>query len=206
MQQFNTWTISNATSSATTTGYALNWVPTSPSITISQAPTYQTQWIAKDDRIPDKLLPEKRSIELPDGARLEVDDQGNYRIEDKDAKVTYRANRMREFSPHLNASDMLAQFVKYVGLLGVRQKEVLGLPIELFISWLIIEAAERDKDPVPDDVKRIEHHPQIIEAQRPKCLACGRFIPRLYYRNRFPFCRPEHGVRYVGQIQHAAQA
>ena len=65
-----------------------------------------------------------QTIKLPDGSHLILDDLGNYRVEDKDAKVQYRANRMRDFSPHLNASDLLAQFVRYVGSLGVRQAEV----------------------------------------------------------------------------------
>jgi hypothetical protein len=180
------WT--NATSSATITSPTMTWrYDDPPSAVIIQ------------DRIPDKLPAGKRTLELPDGAKLHVDDAGNYRIEDKDAKVTYRANRNRDFSPHLNASDMLAAFVRHVGALGLKQKEVLGLPIELFISWLVIEAAERDQDPIPEDVKRIEHHSAIATVLRPKCLQCGRFIPRLNHEVRFPFCRPEHGAQYIGR-------
>lgn len=151
--------------------------------------------------IPAALPPGKRSLGLPDGSKLEIDDLGNYTIHDKDAKVTYKANRIREFSPHLNASDLLAQFVRYVGGLGVRQKEVLSLPIELFINWLVIEAAERDQDQIPAEVVPVERHPVLATARRPRCLGCGKFIPRLYYRNRFPFCGPEHGARHAQRLQ-----
>lgn len=144
----------------------------------------------------------QRTVNLPDGSKLLIDDAGNYRIEDNDAKVTYRANRVREFSPHLNASDMLAQFVKYVGSLGVQQAEVLGLPIELFINWLIIEAAERDHDAVPPDVVPVFEHREVQLILRPKCLSCGRFIPRLHRQHRFPFCGVEHAARYVSLQSH----
>lgn len=145
-------------------------------------------------RIPDTLPAGNRTIKMPDGAKLHIDDLGNYRIEDDDAKVVYRANRMREFSPHLNASDMLAKFVEYAGSVGVKRSDVMGLSIELFLAWLIIEAAERDGDPIPDDVA-----PPDVELRRivhPKCLACGKFIPRLHARHRFPFCDPDHARRH----------
>lgn len=147
--------------------------------------------------IPKKLPAGQRTIELPDGAHLHIDDLGNYRIEDAAAQVTYKANRIREFSPHLNASDMVAKFVEYTRQLGVRQDEVLGLPLELFINWLIIEAAERDQDPVPADVIPVPQHRELLMVVKPKCLACGRFIPRLHHAHRFPFCGPEHGVKYL---------
>lgn len=146
-----------------------------------------------------KITAGAKTVELPDGAKLIVDDVGNYRIEDKDAKVTYKANRTREFSPHLNASDMMAQFVKYVGSLGVRRSEVMGLPIYLFIAWLVIEAAERDGDEIPSDVIPVPNDPIVKLALKPKCLACGRFIRRLHYQHRFPFCSPEHGAVYLAR-------
>lgn len=145
-----------------------------------------------------KALPAKaRTLGLPDGANLIVDDLGNYRIEDKDAKVTYKANRVREFSPHLNASDMVAKFLEYVGTLGVRKGDLMGLPLHLFIQWLVIEAAERDSDPLPPDVVRIEQHPTLLAMTKPKCLCCGRFVKRLHMEHKFPFCSPEHGALYV---------
>lgn len=153
------------------------------------------------ERIPDKLPAGKRTMELPDGAKLIVDDAGNYRIEDQNAKVTYKANRLREFSPYMNASDLLAQFVSYVGTLGVKRAEVLGLPLHLFVSWLIIEAALKDGDEIPSDVVPVGQDPLVRLAIKPKCLRCGRYIRRLHYRNRFPFCSPEHGADYTRRIE-----
>lgn len=147
--------------------------------------------------IPADLPAGNRTLGLPDGSKLIMDDMGNYRIEDAQAKVKYQANRVREFSPHLNASDLLADFVRYVGTLGVKQSEVLGLPIELFINWLIIEAAERDRDPVPADVVPVAKHTKLLEVRKPKCLQCGRFIPLLHNRNRFPFCNPGHAAKHL---------
>jgi hypothetical protein len=146
-----------------------------------------------------KITAGVKTIELPDGAKLIVDDLGNYRIEDRDAKVTYKANRVREFSPHLNASDMLAEFVKYVGGLGVRQSELLNLPIELFINWLVIEAAERDQDPIPADVVHPTRHQAIRFAIKPQCRTCGRFISHKYRDLKFPFCNVEHAQRYIAR-------
>lgn len=138
-----------------------------------------------------------QEIELPDGAKLIFDDKGNYRIEDKDAKVTYQANKIREFSPHLNASDLLVQFVKYVGSLGVKQSELLSLPIELFINWLVIEAAGRDKDPIPEDIVRVEQHRVIKMVCKPKCLKCGKYIPLVHWKNKFVFCNVDHGIDFM---------
>lgn len=134
---------------------------------------------------------------MPDGSVLSLDDHGNYTIADKMATVTYRANRFRDFSPHINASDMLAQFVEYVATLGIDRSDVLGLPIELFINWLVISAAERDQDPVPAEIVPVQKHQAIANTLRPTCLLCKRYIPREYHRNRFDFCNAEHGIEYV---------
>ena len=136
------------------------------------------------------------TLKLPDGAKLIVDNDGNYRIEDKDAKVTYQANRLREFSPYLNASDLLAKFVEYVGTLGVRRGEAVMLPLNLFVAWLVIEAAGRDGDPIPQDIAPIEN--TLAKVVRPKCLMCGKFVRRV---SRFPFCSPAHGAIYLEKHQ-----
>lgn len=143
------------------------------------------------------VLEKNKEYRLPDDGKLIIDDAGNYAIEDKDAKVTYRANRIREFSPHLNASELLGQFVEYVRSLGVNQKDTLGLPIELFINWLIIEAAERDGDQIPETVVPPQQHETLKLVLKPKCLSCGRFIPKLHQQHRFPFCDPDHALRHA---------
>jgi hypothetical protein len=100
----------------------------------------------------------------------------------------------------------VARFVDYVRTLRVRQDEVLGLPLELFINWLVVEAAERDQDPVPDGVVRVPEHRAVRDLVRPKCLSCGRYIPRAYHRQRFDFCNPEHGAAYARRLLGSAAA
>lgn len=194
------------------TGISIKWAVTGDSGTTSAMTVpiraYKSNYTYDDvaeawyegmanDRAMRQILDKGKAYRLPDGSMLNIDDAGNYQIEDKDAKVTYKANRVREFSPHLNASDMLAQFVKYVGSLGVKQSEVLGLPLELFINWLIIEAAERDQDPVPGDVVPVQQHPALKAVRKPTCRACGKFIPLERHKLRFPFCDPMHAERYI---------
>lgn len=168
--------------------------------TSTAATTWDRHILEYVTRIPDKLPAGRRTIGLPDGSQLEIDDLGNYQIQDQDAKVIYRANRIREFSPHLNASDMLAEFVKYAGGLGVRRADVLHLPLHLFVAWLVIEAAERDGDELPADIIHPADDRALKLCRKPQCLACGRYIPRLHYQNRFQFCGPEHAVRYSRRI------
>lgn len=50
----------------------------------------------------------------------------------------------REFNRFINASDLLEEFIHYLGTLSVKKSEVMELPVELFIKWLIIRACEAD--------------------------------------------------------------
>jgi hypothetical protein len=187
------------------TATATTWAHSTSTNTILTNGNNYTTYCWSDDTCADEpyIIDSRRPLavgkdyRLPDGSLLSIDGSGNYKIEDKDAKVTYKANRVREFSPHINASDMLADFVKYVGSLGVKQSEVLGLPLELFVNWLIIEAAERDQDPVPQDVVRVDHHPALLSVRKPKCRSCGRFIKRMNHQHRFPFCGISHAESYI---------
>ena len=132
---------------------------------------------------------------MPDRSILVINAYGNYMIEDEHAKVTYKANNKREFSPHLNASDMVADFLKYVGSIGVKKEDMMNLPINLFISWLIIEAAERDGDKI--EIPRVNEDQLLLQTVKPRCLDCGRYIKRLHYRNQFPYCDPQHAARHL---------
>lgn len=100
-------------------------------------------------------LDEAGAYVLPDGSCLELDHQGNYVVNDTDGKTTYKASRLRDFNPFLNASDLLEEYIGELKPLGVRQDEVLQLAIEHFINWLIHKAAEKDGDPVPVDVPKL---------------------------------------------------
>ena len=122
-------------------------------------------------------------IRLPDGGMLEVDADGSYRINDKDAKVIYRANRMRDFNSFINASDKLESFIKFCGEIGVRQGEMLDIPVRHFIAWLIVEAALADGE-------KPQALPDLREHVLPRCNGCGRFIPRKLVARKITFCRP----------------
>lgn len=116
-------------------------------------------------------------VELPDGAKLIYED-GNYRIEDKDAKITYRASRNRAFNRYVNASDLLEEFLTFLGALGVKQQDVLEIPIDVFINFIIMRAAQQDGEPVPEEVK-VEDHPKLLMWRwTDRCAGCGRFIAK----------------------------
>jgi len=85
---------------------------------------------------------------LPDGAVLKIAADGSYRIEDATAKITYRANRVREFNRFINASDLLEKFIDDAALLpGIVQSNILQIPLNAFIHWLVLKAAQQDGDP-----------------------------------------------------------
>lgn len=107
------------------------------------------------------VVPKGEDLLLPDGSVLKVDDMGNYSLDDKDAKVVYQANRMREFNPYVNASDLLAGFIRYLGSLGITKFDAGNIPVALFVNWLVIEAATKDGDPIPDGVTSPAQHPAL---------------------------------------------
>ena len=198
---------SASTSDCYTTPASIDWVPFSNKCHTKYSVNHTncTFRLSKDDLYGDCDIPVKafdftiyknRTYGLPDGAKLIVDDKGNYTLEDKDAKVTYKACNIRDFNPYLNASDLLAKFVEYVGKLHLTKTEVLKLPIELFIAWLILEAAAKDGDPQPQEIPAIPQTKVIKTILKPRCLDCGRFIPRNRIAQRFEFCGPEHSSRY----------
>jgi hypothetical protein len=125
-------------------------------------------------------------IALPDGSTLDVKADGSYEVLDKDAKVTYRACRVRDFNPFMNASDKLEEFIRFCGETGVRQSEVLRLPIELFVVWLVISAARLDGEPEPD----LPLIPDLRRRALPRC-TCGRFLSRLKRERKIDYCAPK---------------
>lgn len=141
------------------------------------------------------LIKKGDSVKLPDGTVIEVDDNGNFVINDKDAKVTYKANRNREFNRFINASDLLEAFICDLGDAGVRQGDVLSIPVEVFINWLIYKSAEQDGDEIPDDLPRLED----LRKKKPRCLCCGRFIKKDLADLKF--CNGEHYDKYTKKMQ-----
>lgn len=124
------------------------------------------------------------TIHLPDGGILEVDADGSYRINDADAKVIYRANRVRDFNSFVNASDKLEDFIRFCGKHGVTQSEMIDIPIKHFIAWLIIEAAKADGEQEP-----ATSTPALPPPRSTRC-RCGRFMPRRLVERKIGFCRP----------------
>lgn len=77
----------------------------------------------------------------------------------------------RNFNKFINASDLLEEFIKWVGAEGVRQGEVMTLPVEFFIKWLVIRACEED-----DEEPNVELPALPAPKITPKCLGCGKFM------------------------------
>jgi hypothetical protein len=143
-------------------------------------------------------IPQGRALRicLADGSCIHVDNKGNFRVEDSGAKVIYKASRVREFNPFINASDLLAEFIRYVGTLDVKRSEVQGLPLGLFVNWLVIRAAETDDDPIPSDIVPVPQHRLLRARINPRCIACQRYIPRTFAAQGFAYCNPQHAERH----------
>lgn len=182
-------TASAAWYNASTTGSA----GTSSNITISDMIKGPTEYIDGDIEVKPWS-----TLKLPDGSVLEVDGDGNFTVSDKDAVVTYRGSNVREFNPFINSSDLLEAFIKDLGELGVKQDEVLKVPIEMFINWLIFKAADQDGDNAPDDVPLLES--SVKPHKHPKCLCCGKFIKKALVEHKIHFCNPQHHERYLTKV------
>lgn len=180
------WTSTAPISSLTTTSSATNLYVVSSSSAITLA-TPSVQIVHAPIPWRDLVVPDRQSahITLPDGTKINVDKDGSFEINDQAAKVIYRAARIREFNPFVNASDKIEDFIRFCGDQGIRQGEMLDLPIKLFIGWLIIEAAKADREPEPNV-------PLITDLRRhttPRCLGCGRFIRRDAAAKGVMYCR-----------------
>jgi len=143
---------------------------------------------------------EQCEIVLPDGTVIDVKPDGSYTIEDKDAKIVYRANRLRDFNPFINVSDRLEEFIAFCGDQGVRRGEMLEIPIKLFIAWIALEAARADREPEPD----LKLLPDLRRRALPRCPACQRFVSAAKRAVRIEFCAPacfeRHFNRHVPQL------
>lgn len=156
----------NASSNAVTGSWISCASSSSTAITISTEGWGDGNWSYDDgERLAKEsgmlVVPKGRDLKLPDGTVLRIDDMGNVRIDDSQAKVIYQANRMREFNPFVNASDLLASFIREVGMLGLSKEDLSQLTVPLFINWLIVKAAEQDNDPIPEGVVPLSQHPMV---------------------------------------------
>lgn len=151
------------------------------------------------------LLQKNSAYKMPNGSRVIIDNDGGFTVDDKDAKVIYRANRVYDFNPFLNASDLMEEYIKELVPHGVRQDQVLKIPIESFIYWLVHKAAEKDNDPTPKDIPRL---PSIVGIsggihRLDRCGGCGRFIKRAHAAMQIYFCSPEHMLQKLKRIENA---
>ena len=95
-----------------------------------------------------KVLPGKRlCIELPKTKEcINIDENGKV----EDGRMIHKVSKIREFNRYINASDLVEEFIRFIGKLGAKQSEVLSTPLELFINFLVLKAAEEDNDPLPE--------------------------------------------------------
>lgn len=95
------------------------------------------------------------------------------------------------FNRYINASDLMEEFIGYLAGEGVRQREVLGLPLDLFIKWLIIRACEEDREE-PNVTLALPARPA-----QPRCLGCQRFMA---LQTRLPLHGPACAGRYFERV------
>lgn len=148
-----------------------------------------------------EIVPGQETIlKLPDDTHIWLNEKGGYKIYHGDGKITYKANTVREFNRFLNASDLLEQFIRDLGHVGVKQDEVLEIPVGLFINWLIIKSAEQDQEPIPKDVPSLR---QALQSQRKgiKCKCCGKFIPEDKVKLGLTFCNADHYSSYEKRLE-----
>jgi hypothetical protein len=122
-----------------------------------------------------------RTITMPDGTIIDFKRDGSFSINDANSKVIYKAVRVHDFNTFINASDRLEEFIRFCGSVGVRKGEMLGIPIEHFIKWLVIEAAKADGEDVV---------PLLLpDLTKPRCRSCGRWMSPRLKADRIEFCR-----------------
>lgn len=134
---------------------------------------------------------------LPNDVELKIDGDGKITINEADRKIFYEA-APRGFNRWMNASDVLEDFIRYLGTMEVRQRHVMKMPLGLFINWLIIAAAEADGDTADDLKPKLAEGVDSIKAI-PRCLYCKRFLARHRHEAGINFCKSEHMDRYMAR-------
>lgn len=132
---------------------------------------------------------------LPDGVELIVHSDGSYEINETKKTWTYRA-APRNFNKYLNASDVVEDFIRYLGSLDVRQRHVMSMPLGLFLKFIIIEAAKADGDPYEDVEPPLLEGVKQVKAQ-PRCRFCQRYISQARADKGVYFCSPPHMQRFL---------
>lgn len=151
----------------------------------------------------------KDVLEMPDGSVIEVDEHGNWVIRGDDATIRHRAHWNRDFNPFVNAGELVADFIDYVRVeVGLRPELISQLPLGPFVNWLIIEAAERDGDPIPDGVRPLPEDRRLVGEIHPRCRrpGCGRFVRQDWARNGYLYCDDggQHAAEHGRLLRRAA--
>jgi len=127
-------------------------------------------------------------LELPDGTIIDVKDRHNYTIHDANTQISREHCTIRAFNRFINASEMLEGFIKDMAPIGIRQDQILKVPVEAFINWLIFKAAESDGDVLPSS-----HYNH-------RCIYCKQFLLRKLVVMGVNFCSPDHLDRYLHKV------
>ena len=107
----------------------------------------------------------------------------------------------RVLNRYLNASDLLEEFIRDLGDLDVKQGDVLDVPIELFINWLVCKAAEEDGHAPPDDIAKLPAPGDVgpVIPDR-RCRCWGRYITERRRSAGVLFCDGEHQERWLARL------
>lgn len=140
---------------------------------------------------------DKFDFKCKDGTVLHFD-HGDVTIQDENAKIIYKSNPIREFNKYLNASDLLEEFISFCDEQKVRKNEFMKLPIELFIMWLVVRAADQDGEPDHTTQLLLEDASKKKRVQ-PKCGCCGKFLPKHKVEQGINFCNGEHLDRFMSK-------
>jgi len=84
--------------------------------------------------------------------------------------IQVRAAPPREFNPYINTSDLLEEFIAFLGDQDVKQRQVMQIPMEYFVKWLVIRACEVDQEEPTVEL------PALPATKQPRCLGCQRFM------------------------------
>lgn len=172
---------STVTSTTTSVSNSV-WLTNGTATTTNQQPVPMPMYM-----MPDRIklnVGHARTITFPDGTIIDFAADGSFKIQDENAKVIYKAARCHDFNPFLNASDKLEEFIQFCGTVGIRQGDMLEIPIRSFVQWLVIEAAKADGD----EPKALLELPNY---SIPRCRSCGRFMSPQLKADRIEFCRAE---------------
>jgi len=103
----------------------------------------------------------------------------------------------RILNKYLTASDLLEAFIADVGKLGAKEGDILNIPIELFINWLVCKAAEEDGHDAPEGLKALPSN--VTPIRNDRCRCCGQFITEHRRQAGVLFCSTAHMDQYLAK-------